>query len=204
MAEFKITLEQDVVNMVENPHYRVDVAAMNVARGVANGNSLDNPAYAYQLELLKEAVTDYSQARGKLTREIVDPYRRDNNIKQDVNWNLDFQEKVLTITPVGPELEYIDNDITVDEETVEKLKELDMMTNVYAFIVDRVGDTFNDNGKAAYKLLFDMQTENSQAYDEAKRDVETRYVIPFLTENNIPDHITWKLDFSSGKVTISK
>ena len=42
-------LDADVVTAVENPHYRVDVAALNLARGLSRGDSLDTPAYKFQM-----------------------------------------------------------------------------------------------------------------------------------------------------------
>lgn len=197
-------LDADVVTAVENPHYRVDVAALNLARGLSRGDSLDTPAYKFQMELLTEAVRDYSMARGKLTREVVDPLKDEAGVKTDASWSLDFSKKQLTITPVGPEITTITDEIIVDKDDVAKVSELDILVSVYANIIERVGDTFEKNGEASIKALIAKQAEVAKAYDLAKNEIQEKYVQPYLQANDIDGKCTWTLDFQTQKITITK
>lgn len=197
-------LESDIVTAVENPHYRVDVAALNLARGLSRGDSLDAPAYKFQMDLLTEAVNDYSIARGKLTREVVKPLKEEAGIKSDASWSLDFSKKQITITPVGPDLTVVTEDLVVDEAEVENVRKLDTLVNVYSNIIERVNDTFDKNGEEAIKAFINKQAEVAKEYDRAKNAIQEKYVQPYLSANEVDGNCTWVLDFETQKITITK
>lgn len=198
------TLDADVVTAVENPHYRVDVAAINLARGLSRGESLDSPAYKFQMDLLTEAVKDYSIARGKLTREVVRPLKNEAGINSDASWSLDFSKKQLTIIPIGPDITTITDEIVVDDADVEKVSELDVLVNAYAYIIERVGNTFEKNGETAVKEFIEKQAEISRKYDYAKNEIQEKYVQPYLAANEITSKCVWTLDFETKKITITQ
>ena len=198
------TIDAEISTAVENPHYRVDVAALNLARGLSHGDSLDTPANQFQMKLLTEAVADYSVARGRLTREVVNPMKKEAGIKSDVSWALEFSTRVLTVTPVGPDREIITEDLTVDRDDITEVRELDTLINVYANIIERVGDTFEKNGEASIEDLIAKQAEVAKAYDLAKNEIQEKYVQPYLQANDIDGKCTWTLDFQTQKITITK
>lgn len=197
-------LDADVVTAVENPHYRVDVAALNLARGLSRGEPLDSPAYKFQMDLLTEAVKDYSIARGKLTREVVKPLKDEAGIKSDASWSLDFAKKQLTITPVGPDISTITDEIIVDEADIEKVSKLDVLVNAYTYIIERIGNTFEKNGEATVKEFIAKQAEIGREYDYAKGEIQEKYVQPYLRANEINSTCTWTLDFETKKITITQ
>lgn len=203
-AEYVIEIPEDVSTEVENPHYRVEMSAMNIARGLSHGSSIDSPAMQFQMGLLTDAVRDYEEARGRLSRDFVEANKREFGILKDVNWNLDFTTRMLTITPVGPDREVIECDITVDADDVKPVYDADVMVNVYNEIMDRVTDVFTEDGKDELKALAMKQAEAVGAYDRAKNGIETKYVRPFLDANNISEKVIWKLDFTTKKITITK
>ena len=200
----KKIIDADISTAVENPHYRVDVAALNLARCLSRGDSLDTPANQYQMKLLTEAVADYSVARGRLTREVVNPIKEEEGIKSDASWSLDFSKKELTITPVGPDLELVTNDILVDVDDIAEVKELDTLLNVYSNIMERVGDTFDHRGEKAIKDFVLKQAETAKKYDAAKHAIQNKYVQPYLAANAIEGEVTWVLDFETKRITITK
>lgn len=200
----KKTIDSNISTAVENPHYRVDVAALNLARGLSRGDSLDTPANQFQMKLLTEAVADYSVARGRLTREVVNPMKEEANIKSDVSWSLEFSTRELTITSIGPDREVITDDITVDSDDITEVRELDTLINVYANIIERVGDTFDSHGEKAIERFISEQAEIAKKYDAAKNEIQRKYVQPYLAVNEIEGNVTWVLDFETRKITITK
>ena len=198
------TIDAEISTAVENPHYRVDVAALNLARGLSHGDSLDTPANQFQMKLLTEAVADYSVARGRLTREVVNPMKKEAGIKSDVSWALEFSTRVLTVTPVGPDREIITEDLTVDRDDITEVRELDTLINVYANIIERVGDTFETRGEKAIEKFISKQAEIAKKYDAAKNVIYSKYVQPYLLANGLEGEFTWVLDFETRKITITK
>ena len=200
----KKIIDETISTAVENPHYRVDVAALNLARGLSRGDSLDTPANQFQMKLLTEAIADYSVARGRLTREVVNPMKEEAGIKSDVTWSLEFSKKELTVTSVGPDREVITEDITVDPDDITEVRELDILINVYSNIIERVGDTFDSHGEKAVAAFITKQAEVARDYDAAKNAIQSKYVQPYLVANKIEGNVSWVLDFETRKITITK
>ena len=125
-------------------------------------------------------------------------------IKSDVSWALEFSTRVLTVTPVGPDREIITEDLTVDRDDITEVRELDTLINVYANIIERVGDTFETRGEKAIEKFISKQAEIAKKYDAAKNAIYSKYVQPYLFANGLEGEYTWVLDFETRKITITK
>lgn len=197
-------IDANISTAVENPHYRVDVAAMNLARILSRGDTIKSAAGMFQMKLLRQAITDYSRERGNLTREVVNPFKKEVGIETDANWNLDFSTRTLTIYPVGKKIEVITDDIVVDDAEVNVLEELDINANVYASIIDRLDGAYDESAEDAIAQFIFEQAENARTYERTKQDLQAKYVQPYLETCGITEKVTWSLDFTTKKITITK
>jgi hypothetical protein len=208
-TNFTITLDEALRNKVEAAYYEAETAARNVAMSLVRNDDSNrfNQSYAYQWDRLIKYAKVYSDAKDEVSNTIVMPTLKERGITANVNWSLDFESKVVTVTYDDEETNAEPkNTITIDcpEEYVNPVAWASNELNAYDTVMGYISR--NSGASLDNSTINEITEKQAVAYREFitnRSAVEDNVVKPYLSENNISVNVNWELTYSTGKITIT-
>lgn len=210
ITSYVLTVDDKTRNELEADFYETETAARNavfaLSRAGANEDKFSS-AFAFQWERLVRFAKSYEDRKDLLSDNVVKPDLKKKGILANVNWNLDFESKEVTVTyDDEAEVKEAENVVEVDcpDDLVNAVSSVSYILNAYDTIMGYISR--NNGAGLDDKTVDELGQRQAKAYKEfikARNNIETQIVMPYLQENNIEDQVNWELKYSTKKITIN-
>ena len=206
MRTFNMNISAELSNDLEREYRIINNNTRNAAWLMSDDVRLSNKKIQNYLNLVAEGLHNYDRLKDKVSNEYAIPEASNRWGNVALEWNLQFNTAVLTVTETGPAAETIENTFSIDDETVSKLKDLAVKTDVYRQLDSYLAKSFENVDNSAIREFISIKNETEDEYERLKTKISDEIVIPILNQNSISSVVEWSVDFSTkiGTITIHK
>ena len=206
MRTFNMNISTELSNDLEREYRVINNNTRNAAWLMSEDVHFNNKKIQNYLSLVAEGLQNYDRLKDKVSNEYAIPeaFNRWGNVA--LEWNLQFNTAILTVTETGPASEYIENAFSIDDELVTKLKDLAVKTDVYRQLDSYLAKSFENVDNSTIHEFMTIKNETEDEYEKLKDKISNEIVIPILNQKSISNLVDWSIDFSSkiGTITIRK
>ena len=206
MRTFNMKIPVELSNDLEREYRIITTNTRNAAWLMSDDVHFHNKKIQNYLNLVAEGLQNYDRLKGKVSNEYAIPEasKRWGNVA--LEWNLQFNTAVLTITEAGPAAETIENAFSIDDETASKLKDLAVRTDVYHQIESYLAKSFENTDNSTIREFTNIKNEADEEYDRLKTKISDEIVVPILNQKSISSLVDWSINFEtkSGTIAIRK
>ena len=209
MKSFTFTIPAEAVNKVEASYYESETSARNVAFALSRSQA-DNTystAFAHYWERLVKFATEYALNKDMISNDYVKPQLIERGIKTAVNWTLDYETRVITISydeTVAETAEVVTRTIDCPKDYVDRVSAASTTLNAYDTLMGFIYR--NDGVNIAQPDIEDLEHKQAESYREftiAKNKVETDVVQKYIADEGIYTQVNWSLDYATRVITLT-
>lgn len=203
MRTFNMKIPVELSNDLEREYRIITTNTRNAAWLMSDDVHFHNKKIQNYLNLVAEGLQNYDRLKDKVSNEYAIPEasKRWGNVA--LEWNLQFNTAILTITEAGPAAETIENAFSIDDETASKLKDLAVRTDVYHHIESYLAKSFENTDNSTIREFTNIKNEAEEEYDRLKTKISDEIVIPILNQKSISSLVDWSINFETKSGTIS-
>ena len=206
MRTFNMKIPVELSNDLEREYRIITTNTRNAAWLMSDDVHFHNKKIHNSLNLVAEGLQNYDRLKDKVSNEYAIPEasKRWGNVA--LEWNLQFNTAVLTITEAGPVAETRENAFSIDDETASKLKDLAVRTDVYHQIESYLAKSFENTDNSTIREFTNIKNEADEEYDRLKTKISDEIVVPILNQKSISSLVDWSINFKtkSGTIAIRK
>lgn len=210
MKSFTFTIPTEVSNQVERSSYEAETSARNVAFAIARSqtDSTYSVAFARYWERLVKFSKEYALNKDMISEEYVKPQLIERNIKAAVNWTLDYETRIITVsyddTDEADTADVVTLTLECPKEYVDEVSTASTALNAYDTLENFIYR--NDGANIAQADIEDIESKQTDAYRDftiAKNKIERDIVQKYLTDEGITESVNWALNYETSVITIT-
>lgn len=202
---FLIRLDAETSRKLETESFEIERWSSIIARQISKNQRFDSTGVSGHFITLRDICSEYEDGKDNLSKNIVIPAATEKWGKySNVAWSLNFSTLDITVTYNGKLFQKLYKNISsVPEDMVQSIKEKSIAKYAYDEVFDKLTELYPTTDNDSYSEFKAMRDENEMTLSALKKEVDAKYVTPYLAENSLdPARCIWNLTYDTGNIDL--